>query len=163
MDGDFYRRTTHQLNKGHGSTKHPSSGLLLPREYNVKACMLSNVPLEERLYCTSSESQIHSLVFGSYGHMAEGMCAVALGSYGRGHLLFFGDVNAEAATAKMLVTVGVLLVGQSSEVRDDGASRQGGRGSNDRRVPSGGKQKAATGKTREKGAGKRGRRRGGEK
>ena len=60
MDGDFYRRTVHELDARNTLLEGPLKAEDLPGRYNVKACMLSGVPAGERLYSVAqsgSETQ----------------------------------------------------------------------------------------------------------
>ena len=78
--------------------------------------MVCNVPAEERLYATSGGSKTHSAVPSMAGlGVDEGMCAVALKSHGKGHVLFFGDVNAEQSTVTILVLLGMALAGRGQQ------------------------------------------------
>lgn len=54
------RRTDHALNTSSPFLR--DSAALLPRTYNVKACMLSNVPAEERIYAAVDGATTHSMV-----------------------------------------------------------------------------------------------------
>lgn len=61
MTGDFYRRTDHNIN--FSCTELPPSVFAsLPSEINVKACMLSNVPTNEKLFAKAIGAQVYSLV-----------------------------------------------------------------------------------------------------
>ena len=119
-----YSRTEHVLNTSHHASDATFDGVAttggggqhLPRSCNVKACMVCNVPAEERLYATSGGSKTHSAVPSMAGlGVDEGMCAVALKSHGKGHVLFFGDVNAEQSTVTILVLLGMALAGRGQQ------------------------------------------------
>jgi len=121
-----YSRTEHALNASHhayeaafhGATNMEEGGgqQQLPRSCNVKACMVCNVPAEERLYATGGGSKTHSAVpFMAGLGVDEGMCAVALKTHGKGHVLFFGDVNAEQSTVTILVLLGMTLAGRGQQ------------------------------------------------
>ena len=88
---------------------HPDCPLLaggglaarLPAHYNVKACMLGDVPRPQRVYATAPGARTHSLVPSMSGErVEEGRCALAAAAVGSGAVVFFGDVNWEAATLR---------------------------------------------------------------
>eukprot|EP00803_Ostreobium_quekettii_P000487 evm.model.scf_3152.1 EVM.evm.TU.scf_3152.1 scf_3152:7070-8269(-) len=96
MEGDFYRRTDHDLNVGRplGWMPNRRTAERLPRRCNVKACMLSRVPVEEKVYAPAPCARTHSLVPSMAGEAIDGdMCAVAVGRVGAGALAYLGDVN----------------------------------------------------------------------
>ena len=109
--GDFYRRTTHKLNKSclavpsaaaAGGAQHVS----LKGEYCVKACMLSGVSEEERLYAPGEGAVAFSIVPGFGGmEIDPSMCPFAVANFERGKVCFFGDVNAEAETVSAILTI----------------------------------------------------------
>jgi hypothetical protein len=99
----WYRRTTHVLNTNHWFSEEAHS--LVPR-MNVKACMVTNVELEDRLYGAEDDAVTHSLVPGFRGiPVSSDQVAVALAKYGAGTVSFYGDVNIEEETIK---TVGMI-------------------------------------------------------
>ena len=65
---------------------------LLPPTYNVKAVLLSHAKAEERLY----------------SH--QGLASVLLSPHGRGHIAFFGDVNCEKDTTRVLLLIVAHLI-----------------------------------------------------
>jgi hypothetical protein len=74
--------------------------------YNVKACMLENVDAEEILFGTMEDSQSYSLVPGFGGqNIGGGKTAVAFGKFGSGTVSFFGDVNHETDTLKIMAVI----------------------------------------------------------
>jgi len=109
--GDYYRRTGHVLNDGPASSLGLAPPLCakLPRSYNVKACMVSDVDDNDRLYSPEEGAVSHSLVpfFGGTSVDAD-KCPVAASSVGEGRLVFIGDVNAEAATMDIIALLTVL-------------------------------------------------------
>ena len=103
--GDFYRRTQFELN----SSSILATMAILPSTYNVKCCMLSDVAEEEKLYKPVKGAVAYSLVHapGFAGTPIEGgMCPVAVSRFVNGTLIFFGDVNAESETIKILICLG---------------------------------------------------------
>ena len=58
MDGDFYRRTVHELNGHNTLLNGPLKAEGLPGRYNVKACMLSGVPAGEMLYSVAQSGSV---------------------------------------------------------------------------------------------------------
>ena len=109
MMGDFYRRTVHELNR---SSVFAPPELALPPRYNVKACMLSGVAPDERVYGAGSSSVTLSLVPMMAGESVnEGMCSLAAASFGEGVVVFFGDVNAETCTTDVIVALAKHLAG----------------------------------------------------
>ena len=106
--GDWYRRTTHDLQT---AAQIPALiKLTLPLKYNVKACMLSNVDATDRVYCTAEGAMVQSLVCmpGFNGTtLTSGLCPVALSSFGNGKLGFIGDVNGEHETVKVMIALGL--------------------------------------------------------
>lgn len=71
--------------------------------HNAKAVLLKNVDVEDVLFGTTEDSSTYSLVPQMRGHdVEEGQCAVAHGKYGDGSVSFFGDVNAEQETCRIM-------------------------------------------------------------
>ena len=108
--GDFYRRTQFHLHSSCASIS-PDAMRTLPATYNVKCCMLSDVGVEEKLYSPIEGAVVHSLVpmAGFAGtKIDEQMCPVAVGKFGDGDLVFFGDVNAESDTIKIIISLATL-------------------------------------------------------
>lgn len=95
-----YARTEHQLN----SQCPLVQGCLtaLPREYSVKACMLTGVAREECVYSAPAGSVQRSMVFGAEP-IDTGACSVAAGKYGSGKIAYWGDVNCEDHTHTVVV------------------------------------------------------------
>ena len=105
MRGDFYRRCDTQLNRGCAGVPQPAMGAL-PAHINAKACMVSDVPPEHQLYSPPAGAVAHSLVNapGFAGTAIQGgMCSIAAAPFGQGHVVFFGDVNAEEETCAALM------------------------------------------------------------
>ncbi|GIL65190.1 hypothetical protein Vafri_18968 [Volvox africanus] len=103
MDGAFYSRTDHKLN-----VANPLLGDLatsLPTDYNVKACMLSDVPPQERIYAAAPGALTHSMAFMTGQPVDAGKTAIAAAQVGGGAVVFFGDVNWEEPT---MATVAML-------------------------------------------------------
>lgn len=111
--GDFYRRTTHELNTSCTAAMAPATkpgvrAQLLPlaKDYCVKACMLTGVAPADRLYIpTDDGAYAMSFVPGFGVPIDEDMCAFAVSSYGEGKIAFFGDVNGEDKTVAALITL----------------------------------------------------------
>ena len=99
-EGDFYRRTDHVYQ--HASNVVPFAAKKdLPVGYNVKASMLSHVADDEKLYAPVGGAVVHSAIpFPGFAgtKIDEGLCAIAVGRYQAGALIYIGDVNAEVAT-----------------------------------------------------------------
>jgi len=71
--------------------------------YNVKAVMAEDVPAEETLFGTTDDSRSHSLVpFMAGRDIGPGQAAVAYGRFGEGTVSFFGDVNFEEPTLRIM-------------------------------------------------------------
>jgi hypothetical protein len=105
MEGDFYRRC--DAERCSSCVALPPAVLRrLPRAINAKACMLSNVPQEHRLYAPAAGATAQSLVqakgFNGTAIQA-GMCTIAAAPFGQGRIVFFGDVNAEPETCAALL------------------------------------------------------------
>ncbi|GLC54640.1 hypothetical protein PLESTB_000890500 [Pleodorina starrii] len=97
MEGDYYRRTDHKLNRANPLLADLAARL--PSDYNVKACMLNDVPPLERIYASAPGAVSHSLVPFMAGESVDaGRTAMAAARCGGGAVAFFGDVNWEAAT-----------------------------------------------------------------
>ncbi len=75
----------------------------LPPCINAKACMLSGVQPEQRLYSPPAGAVAHSLVPGFGGAIEPGLCSMAAAMFGAGRVLFFGDVNAEWETVSAVL------------------------------------------------------------
>ncbi|KAI2494688.1 hypothetical protein MHU86_19823 [Fragilaria crotonensis] len=90
----YYRRTWHALNSSHWFATEKN--LSLDIEMSVKACMVTNVEPEERLYGAIEDE--------SRG-ISEDLVAVTLARYGAGAVSFYGDVNIEEPTIR---TVGMI-------------------------------------------------------
>ena len=106
-----YRRTVHTCFAKSSNDPHwcqwyrNGKGAVLDR-ISVKACMLDNVEPEDCLFGTTADSVSQSLVpFMAGDSIGEGLCAVAFARYGDGTVSFFGDVNAEADTVKIMAVV----------------------------------------------------------
>mmetsp|Transcript_31109 Transcript_31109/g.69111 ORF Transcript_31109/g.69111 Transcript_31109/m.69111 type:complete len:325 (+) Transcript_31109:342-1316(+) len=127
MDGDYYRRTDHALNPACAVLTGAGPAVLqrLPRQYNVKACMVNCVPREECIYGAATGAVAQSLVPG-FGGMAvdRGMCAVAAGQYGRGTVVFWGDVNYEPDTLTIVVQLALRLVPTGVQPGGSGAAAE---------------------------------------
>ncbi|KXZ44427.1 hypothetical protein GPECTOR_67g267 [Gonium pectorale] len=112
MEGDHYRRTDHKLN-----SSCPLLGRLareLPTGYNVKACMLGDVPPPERVYATAAGAASYSLVPSMSGApVDEGRAAMAAARCGAGTVAFFGDVNWEPHTTAAVAALVLELVGST--------------------------------------------------
>lgn len=125
-----YLRTAHQLNSSHGVASKAAG---LPVGCNVKAQMVDNVPKQEQLYAATGSGKSQSMVFEAKTVDA-GKCAVALGGHGKGHVLFFGDVNAEEASVTIVLEVGLSVVadgGLAGGGLAGGSSAGGGSASKD--------------------------------
>ena len=109
MEGDFYRRCEHLLNHAHPLLPQLAAGAdplasRLEDRMSVKACMLTGPTATERVYATGADAVTESPVsFMSGVPVNPFMCAVALTQLERGHVAFFGDVNAEAPTIKTML------------------------------------------------------------
>ena len=80
----------------------------LPDELNAKACMLSNVAPEARVYALPAGATSQSHVPSMAGEpLRAGMCTVALSRFGAGAVGFFGDVNSEEETIHAVVQLGL--------------------------------------------------------
>lgn len=71
----------------------------LPDEYNVKATLIANVPLKDRLYSCSEDE----------------LCAVAASGYHLGRAVYIGDVNWEPPTINIIVTLGCTAFNDDDE------------------------------------------------
>lgn len=108
LTGDYYRRTRHTINRACAAVDTAVSSAL-PSGYCVKACMLSGVPLSERLYAPDEGAVVMSPVgnlpgFGGTPIDAD-KCPFAVASHGAGRLIFFGDVNAESETIATILAL----------------------------------------------------------
>jgi ribonuclease HI len=77
-----------------------------PRTINVKASMLKNVSEEEKVYAIERGARHQSVVFG-FDPCKEGevgLASVIVGKYGQGQFAYFGDVNGEEPTVKLVIT-----------------------------------------------------------
>jgi hypothetical protein len=71
--------------------------------YNVKACMLKDVELEDILFGTEEGAASYSLVPGFGGQsIGAGQVAIAFSRFEAGTVSFFGDVNYEDETLKIM-------------------------------------------------------------
>jgi len=109
-----YMRTSHVCNAKNENDIHWCSkwyctapgAIVTDNSYNVKAVMLDGVDPGDALYATGTESKSYSLVPSMGGQDIErGMCAVAIGKYGKGSVSYFGDVNAEDDTCSIISIV----------------------------------------------------------
>ncbi|GLI66706.1 hypothetical protein VaNZ11_010639 [Volvox africanus] len=103
MDRAFYSRTDHKLNVANPLLGDLASSL--PRDYNVKACMLYDVPPWERIYATALGARTHSLPLMEGERVEPDKTALAAAQVGSGAVVFFGDVNWEPLT---MATVAML-------------------------------------------------------
>jgi hypothetical protein len=105
QDGDYYRTDFKLMKEQHWArwfVSHPQA----PKAINVKACMVRNVEPQDLLYATDEDSRSHSLVPGFGGRQVEtGSSAFTLAKCGKGTVSFFGDVNAEEETMRVLQIV----------------------------------------------------------
>ena len=85
-----YQRLDHNL-QCHCISVPAQLRAALPKAYCVKSTWLANVPRTEALY-TAVKSE---------GKHLRGMCAVAVGTYGEGQVVYFGDVNGEVASLQI--------------------------------------------------------------
>lgn len=103
-------RTDHQLNQANPLLGNLASHL--SPHYNVKACMLSNVPPLERVYSTVPDATTHSMVPAMAGAPVDaGRTAMAAARVGSGVVVFFGDVNWEVSTLTAVTMLTRQLVG----------------------------------------------------
>jgi hypothetical protein len=99
-----YCRTTHVLNATHWFTKLKNHSLC--PAMNVKACLVTNVTPQDRLYSAEDGAVTSSLVPGFGGNpVSTGQVAIALGRCGAGTVSFYGDVNIEKET---ITTIGMI-------------------------------------------------------
>jgi len=111
MKGDFYRRTVHNLQSS-CTYLTPDILNMLPLTVNAKACMITNVPVEERVYSPESGAVVHSFVHlpGFAGEQIDsGLNLVAMCSFGKGRFAFIGDVNAEQSSMAVIRVLGSFL------------------------------------------------------
>mmetsp|Transcript_28486 Transcript_28486/g.61051 ORF Transcript_28486/g.61051 Transcript_28486/m.61051 type:complete len:299 (+) Transcript_28486:62-958(+) len=74
--------------------------------YNVKACMIKNVEPVDILFGAEEGASSYSLVPGFGGQsIGKEEVAIALGAFGQGTVSFFGDVNYEDSTLKIMAIV----------------------------------------------------------
>jgi hypothetical protein len=108
---DYYR-CWHILNKSCELSMASAHGISFPKRYNVKSCMLSNVPPHETLFFEpSTDDEDFDETEGNPKKWKEGYggpCPVAVTTYGRGRLSFIGDVNAELETIQIIHLIGSL-------------------------------------------------------
>lgn len=122
-DGDYYRTdftccavaseedaTSNNNNNNNNNThwcqwyKDAQGAVTSP--YNVKACMVQNVAVNEALFVTTEDSTSDSPVpFMGGEDIAANQVAVAWGRYGEGTVSFFGDVNFEKTTLKIMSVI----------------------------------------------------------
>ena len=106
-----YCRTTHVLNRNHWfvaetQNNNNNNKLLVCPKMNVKACLVTNVKLEDRLYGAEDDAVTNSHVPGFGGNaVSSDQIAIALAKCGAGTVSFYGDVNIEKETIK---TVGMI-------------------------------------------------------
>ena len=108
-----YFRTTHALNAQHCCASwYAAARHSVPPSFSVKACLLSNVAPAQILFGTGegavTQSHMPVQMFGRQ-QVPPGLCAVAFGPFGCGHVGFFGDVNAEGPTLQAIA----LLAGKT--------------------------------------------------
>mmetsp|Transcript_3939 Transcript_3939/g.5448 ORF Transcript_3939/g.5448 Transcript_3939/m.5448 type:complete len:196 (-) Transcript_3939:190-777(-) len=111
MKGDFYRRTVHNLQPS-CTYLTPDTLKTLPPTVNAKACMISNVPIEEKVYSPESGAVVHSFVRlpGFAGEQIDGgLNLVAMSPFGKGRFAFIGDVNAEQSSMAVIRVLGTFL------------------------------------------------------
>jgi hypothetical protein len=109
-DGNYFRTDHKCFASGSDATSwctwyKDSPGAVLSR-YNVKACMLQNVDTEDVLFGAVEGAKSYSLVPGFGGQdVGENQTAVAFSRFGNGTVSFFGDVNHEEATLKIMSVI----------------------------------------------------------
>ena len=112
--GDYYRRTSYVYNTLFDTIPHVGNEIetfVGTKAYSVKACMISDVADNHRLYQPREGATVQSVIPlpGFAGEMVEsGMCPLAVAQCGRGRVAFIGDVNAEPTTMKWIYFLGVL-------------------------------------------------------
>ena len=97
---DDYRRTTHECRaktRGdvHWCKWYPEAQGSITSSINVKAMMMTGVPMEEILFGLPKSSELVEF----------GWTAVALGKFGEGLVSSFGDVNATGDTCAIMAVI----------------------------------------------------------
>lgn len=101
QSGDYHRTTVH-LNPG--CEMLGGSATTVPASYSQKAVLLKNVDVNAKVYAPSDHSRVESQVFRPTPVDTE-QAAVAMAKVGEGWLGYIGDVNNEAETHKVLLTM----------------------------------------------------------
>jgi hypothetical protein len=82
---------------------------------NVKACLVTNVKPEDRLYSAEDGAVTYSIVPGFGGNpVSSGQVAIALARCGAGTVSFYGDVNIEKETIRVLGMIAKYAVSASA-------------------------------------------------
>ncbi len=110
FEGDFYRRTVHDLNPDFSSVPSLFEPVAnLPPKTNCKGVMLSRVDPSEKLYVPTAGAVSASVLPmpGFAGvEIDSNMCVVAVAAAEKGRICFIGDINAEESTGNIIVAVG---------------------------------------------------------
>lgn len=104
-EGGDYHRTVTVLNR----PAVGESADRLPQSYSQKALAVKNVVPGDVWYGSSEDSTIQSAVFAPTSAHRPGQAAVALAKIGDGQLGYFGDVNTEKETNKVILVMCGLL------------------------------------------------------
>ena len=94
----------------------------LQSTYSQKAVQVKGAAKNARLYTTTSESQLESLVWAAMPMHNETQSPVVFQSYGKGRVGYAGDVNAEAGTTKAILAMCGLTVTTTPPVGTAGTS-----------------------------------------
>ena len=103
-----YYRTDHKCGADgpQWCTWYKSAPGAITGRYNVKAVMLKGVSATDALFSTTEESSSYSLVPIMRGQpIGAGHTAIALAEYGSGTVSFFGDVNHEDSTVRIMAVI----------------------------------------------------------
>ncbi|KAL8276716.1 hypothetical protein RQP46_010895 [Phenoliferia psychrophenolica] len=104
-----YHRTTHAVIPTHPVLPTLTGGVSLPSSYSMKAVMLKDVPEDEVLYRPADGARHESLAMqlspGGGGKVDAKEVPIAMGQVGEGWIAWIGDVNAEAGTTQVVLTL----------------------------------------------------------
>lgn len=73
--------------------------------FNAKSILLDSVPPHEKWYTITEKSTNDNLIPQIHGNPRQGLTSVAKGICGKGRVVFLSDVNAEADTCSILVSL----------------------------------------------------------
>ena len=109
-DGSYYRTDHKCFAVGPDASSwcqwYKSSKGAVKTTYNVKACMLTHVEPSDVLFGCVDDAQSYSVVPGFGGQEIEaGSTAIAFARYGSGTVSFFGDVNHEDDTIRIMSVI----------------------------------------------------------